>query len=310
MATGGMFLSRKLEQLLPGVLETRFRSLLFENGTIVPTLADLEAGTAEVVRETMSQVGDAEILGDGAIDIPLVDISADEDRYKVVMVAAAFSYTFQQERAFEKAGVSPTNQKMATTRRVIAEKMNRIAAFGDTRLAMTGFLNNANVTLNNSSFDPYNVGTTADGLIAFFLDELEGVVTASNNTEYPSNIVCSTELEFKLIKTRVPDGSMNCKEYILSNSSYITSISGVQECRSARLEAAGVQAGGTNKDRIVLYAKDPMVVERHIELPSLMPPEYQQVGNGRRVFPMFACTTSTIVNFPGAMKYIDVPKRA
>ncbi len=106
MTTGGNLLYRALEQNMPGVLSRRYRDLPFENGKVVPTKPDLKPGAAEVVRDTIDEVGDADIISDGAFDIPIVDVSAGEDRYKVFMFASAFSYTFAQERAYNFAGTA------------------------------------------------------------------------------------------------------------------------------------------------------------------------------------------------------------
>lgn len=315
MTTGGLFLYRRLEQLLPGVLGRRYRELNFENGSIVPTQADLEAGAAEVVRDTVNEVGDADIVAGDAFDIPVVDISADEDRYKIFMIASAFSYTFQDERNYEKAGNAAqiNNRKMMLAKRSIAERHNSIAAYGDTRVNVTGFLNNASVPLNNSSFDPHSGTTTPDELTSFFIDEVKSLHTNSNNVEMPSDCLVSTGLYFKLIKTRMPDSSMTALDYVkkaLSENGMDFNIMKSQECDSTNLEARGVHSGGTNKDRVVLYPKEEEVVERHIELVQLMPNEWVTVKNGRRVYPMFSCTTPTIINFPSALRYIDVAKEA
>ncbi|PHJ69595.1 hypothetical protein VF04_16350 [Nostoc linckia z7] len=296
---------------MPGVLSRRYRDLAFENGKIVPTQADLKAGASEVVRDTVDEVGDADIIGDGAFDIPIVDVSAGEDRYKIFMIASAFSYTFQQERAYNYAGAKAeiNNRKQMLAKRSIGERHHRIAAFGDTRLNVTGFLNNAGVTLNNSSFDPNTAAP--DELAEFFVDELKAAHTGSNNVEMPMDVLISTGFYFKLVKTRMPDSSVSVLTYIkqaLSEEDVNFKITKCQECDSSQLEANGVQAGGTNKDLITLYTKDPEVVERHIELVQLMPQEWVTVRDGRKVYPMFSSTTPTIINYPGAFRYIKVPK--
>jgi hypothetical protein len=296
---------------MPGVLARRYDELRFENGKVIPTQADLKAGAAEVVRDTVDEVGDADIISDGASDIPIVDISSGEDRYKIFMVASAFSYTFQQERAYNFAGnqAEINNRKQMLAKRSIAERQNRIAAFGDTRLNITGFLNNASVALNNSSFDPNTA--PPDELAEFFVDELKSAHTASNNVEMPMDLLISTGLWFKLVKTRMPDSSMTLLTYIkqaLSEEDVKFNITKCPQCDSAQLESNGLQAPGTNKDEMVLYAKDPEVVERHIELVKLMPAEWVTVRDGRKIYPMFGSTTQTIINYPGAFRYTKIPK--
>lgn len=309
MTTGGLFLYNKLAQKLPGVLAKRYRELKFENGSIVPTEADLKAGAAEVVRDTMSEIGDAEIIGDGAFDMPVVDVSAGEDRYKTIMVGSAFSYTFQQERAFELGNAELTDRRMFAARRSIAERHNQLSAYGDARVGITGMLNNASVMLNNSSFNANTA--SSDDLTGFFVDELKAAHRNSNNVEMPMDVLIPTGLFFLLIKKRVADSAQSALTYIklaLSEEDIKFNLIKCEEVDSANLEARGVQAGGTNKDRVTFFVKDPEVIERHIELTQLMPAEWVSVKSGRRVYPMFSCTTPTIINYPGAMRYIDIPK--
>lgn len=291
------------------MLAKRYRELKFENGSIVPTEADLEAGAAEVVRDTIEEVGDAEIITDGAFDMPVVDVSASEDRYKALMIGSAFSYTFAQERAIEFGKSDINDRKMMAARRSIAERHNRIAAYGDARVGITGMLNNASVILNNSSFNANTA--TSDDLTGFFVDELKAAHRNSNNVEMPMDVLIPTGLFFLLVKKRVADSSQTALTYIklaLSEEDIKFNLIKCDECDSANLEACGVQAGGTNKDRVSFFVKDPEVIERHIELTQLMPAEWVSVKNGRRVYPMFSCTTPTIINYPGAMRYIDIPK--
>lgn len=310
MATGGNFLYRQLEQMLPRVLEKRYRQLIFENGALIPTVVDLEPGAAEVVGEVINEVGNADIISDGAFDIPLVDLSASEDRYKVIMCASGFSYTFQQERAFETRKANLNDRKMLMARRAIAERMNRIGAYGDRRVNINGFLNQPGVQLNNSSFNPYT--STADQIADWVIGELESFHINSNSVEMASTAVIPTELYFEMVRTRMGDTSQTLLQYVqtaLSGNGMEFEFVKAEEARSTRLEANGVQAAGTNKDRMVMYVRDPEVVERHIELPQLMPEEWQNIRDGRKVYPMFACTTPVMLNHQTGMRYIDFPKR-
>lgn len=322
----GLHLSRRLEQLLPGVIGKRYRKLLFANGEIVPTMADLQAGAAEVVRDRIGEVGDAAILADKAADIPLVDLEMGEDRYRAFMIAAGISYSMQEMRAIEFSGNANmiSSRRLSVANRVIEEKDNSIAAFGDSRMGFTGFLNNASVTVNNSSFDPYTA--TPDALAEFFVDEIAGIVKSTSAAEIPGDVVLSIDLDLLLTGTRMTDGDRSVKRYILDNSEYITSIRACPECAWDVLEANGVLAGGTNKDRIVFYPFervpmgmtdaegltaqiDPEVVERHVEPTQQAPLEWHQTKDLRKIIPLFKCVTPTIINYPGALKYVDVAKR-
>ncbi|MBD2076208.1 DUF2184 domain-containing protein [Phormidium sp. FACHB-592] len=317
---GGMYLYRDLEQRLPRLIEPRRRELPFESGTDIPTMPDLMPGAHELVSTVINDVGDAKILADGAFDFPLVDATASEDRHRVVMAVAGFHIDFQAERremyALSNAAatlrVRQYDQKMKTCIRAIQERRNRIAAFGDTKLNMTGLLNNANVTPNNSSFDPYTA-TTATTMADFFINEVQDFYSGSSDVFFPSVALVSNTLFFRLISLVMSGTATTVKDHIekaLSEEGIKFEIRKRQECSAAKLEANGVLAPGTNKDRIVLYSLDPEVVERHIEMIQMVPIKYVEVHGLKTIYPMFGCTTETIVNYPGAFAYIDVAKSA
>lgn len=325
MTTGGQYLSRRLEQLLPGVIAKPYELLKFYEGIIIPTVADLEAGAPEVLREKVSEVGDAVLTSDEAIDIPVVDISAEEVRYRTFMIASAFSFTMQQLRAIQKAGnanmVEP--RKQLTAMRSIAERDNDLAAFGSGVRGITGFLNNGSVPAENSSTDLYDAATTADTVREFILDWAVAVGRATNGRFMSSDLVISYDLYQHLAKKRVPDGSMSVLNNLLQESGdLIRSITWAFEAGFSKLNAAG--AGETDKDRITFYPFErmqadidpemeqfqvPEIIERHIEPTQVAPEEFWEVRGLRRVIPMFRCCTQTIINFPEAMQYVDHPKR-
>lgn len=321
MPIGGAYLHRALQQRLTQVLRRRLRNLHFEDGSLIPTVPDLEPGAREIVQDQVLEYGEAKLTAADADDVPLIEVSTSENTFRVVMAVAGFSISFQEERAMSLAAKNGRNYqirdtKMSGARRVIAERINKVAAYGDTALNFTGMINDADVTLTNSSFDPFASTTTAQDLADFVLEELENVATDSNNVEFPTDLLTSTEFMFLLKRRQMPDSGIPVLDYIIdvqnerNNPSGIKRLRGLQELRSANLEASGVQSSGTNKDRFVLYPLDPEVLERHNEITQLMPEDYVQVKGTRKLYPMFGCTSQSILNFPGAFRYVDHAKKA
>ncbi|MBW4421787.1 MAG: DUF2184 domain-containing protein [Myxacorys californica WJT36-NPBG1] len=300
--SAGAILKRWLEQKLPGVLEKRYRQLQFENGSLVPTMADLQPGAATLVQEQMEVVGEAAIVADEAFDIPLADVGAEEVQFKIIAVFSGFHFTFRQMQAAQFSNVPLSDKKAFAARRAIAEKMNKIAAFGAAKYDCTGFLNNPDVPVNNSSFNPATA--TADDVIEWFIDEIVAIESNTELTESPTLGLVTPELHGILLKKRVGDANLNIKSYILANTG-LTDIRPVTELKSATLEANSVQAASTNKDRVMLYPLDPEIVERHIEMTKPLPEEYR---NAKYITPMYACTSPVIWNFPKAARSIDYVK--
>jgi hypothetical protein len=326
MPTGGTRLYRTLQQRLPQVLRRKLRDLHFHNGDLIPNFADCQPGMRTIIQEQVLEFGEAKLMAPEAEDIPLVEVQATENEYRIVMPVAGFSYSYAETLAQQAAesgayvsGVNTRRAKMDGARRVIEERCNSFAAYGDSSLGITGLLNNASVTLTNSSFEPFADTTTPDDLVDWFLNEVGDVRVDSNNVEYPTMALVSTELDNLLNRRRMPDSGETAKSFILrtqreANPSGmgIRAIYGLQECRSANLEANSVQSGSTNKDRIVLYDMVPENLERHIMpgMISMFPEEWVVNRGTRKIYPMYSCVSQTIVSFPGAIRYLDHAKKA
>jgi hypothetical protein len=328
MATGGMSLQERLRQLLPGVVTQPYEQLKYYDGTIVPTVPDLQPGAPEVLREQLKEVGDAAVVSDEAVDIPVVDISATEARYRTFMIASAFSYSLQQMRAIEAAsnadaiGAARHARKMQTGMRSIAERDNKIAAYGG--YGVTGFLNDASVTSDDNSTNLYTA--TADALSEFFIDKAATVASSTDGRFVAGDLVLSYDLYVLLAKKRMTDGNRSVMSYLLDpqvTGGVIRSITWSFEAGHAKLAANG--AGVADKDRIVFYPfermaadidpdmemfNQPEIVERHIEPTQIAPGDFWQTKDLNKVVPMFRCCTQTIINHPEAMLYVDVPKKA
>jgi hypothetical protein len=314
-----------LQQRLRGVLRARRRLLPFYSGNIIPTMTDLAPGARTMVQDQVLEYGEAQLMAPDADDIPLVEVTSTENEYRIVMPVAGFAVTYSETLAQGRAAANgiqynPRDIKMTAATRVIEEKCSDVAAFGSTDLNFTGMVNNASVTLNDSSFDPFDAGSTADDIADWFLGEIGSIAVNTNTVEYPTAALISTSLRNLMVRRRMPDSGDNILSYVLrtqreatnSQQQGIKDIFALPELESAKLEAAGAQSSGTNKDRIVLYPYDPEVLEKHIMSGAIdMFPEDWVVNKGaRKIYPMYTCMSQTIINFPGALRYIDHAKEA
>lgn len=321
MSVGGEYLHRSLQQKLPKVLMQRRKKLLFENGVLIPTHTDLKPGAKEVVQDQIEEYGEAKLMSSEASDIPLVEITASENNYRVFKAMAGFGYSYDEEAAAAMARANNVRYdvrtiKMTTAARVIAERLNNLAAYGSTAVGVTGLVNNANVTLTDSSFDPYDANSTAEDIADFILEEVTEIAVASNNVEDPTDLLVSTRFWGLCRRLTMKDSAVTVLDFIrerLEDSDVPNGIKNIYprpELLSEKLEAAGVQSSGTNKDRFVLYPRDEVVLERHIRITEMLPFDFTEVRNGRRIYPMRGCSTETIINYPGAIRYVDSPKKA
>jgi hypothetical protein len=326
MPTAGIYQFRDLQKKLTNVLRTRRRVQPFWGGEIVPTATDLQPGVRELVQAEVREFGEAQLNALESDDVPLVEITATETTYRVCMPVAGYSVTWAEEMAQNVArgnGVqyNARDVKMQAVVRAIEEKAAKVTAVGSTQLGFTGFLNNPGVTPINSSFDPFNAASTPDQIADWLLSFVGDVLINSNNVEYPDTMLVSIPLWELLARKRMTDGTTSILKYFVDNQQArsasrtgqrLGAIMPLVECSAAYLEANGVESGGTNKDRIVLYPNDPEVVEKHIMSGAIaMLPEDWTISKGaRRIYPAYTFMSEVMINFPGAFSYIKHAKEA
>jgi hypothetical protein len=206
-------------------------------------------------------------------------------------------------------GTPLRDKKMFIARRVIAEKMNKIYAYGLANFGFTGFFNNPNVPIVNSTFDAYTDTTTlADNMTTFFLDEVARIYASTLMTEKPSRWMIPVLLMNQLIKIRLPNQNLNVFQYILAALKQYNpgfEIVAMNELNSAFMEANGIHAGGLNKDRLVVFPSSEEVIEAHARTVQMAPTEYSQM---KFITPMFQSTTQPIWQYTTGVKYVQLPK--
>jgi hypothetical protein len=327
MPTGGIYQSRHLETKVRKVLRRRTRFLPAGfSSALIPTIADLQPGTREIVQDEVLEFGAADLGAIDAVDIPMVEIQARENRYRVVMPRAGYPVKFAETLSDEVArgnGIqyNPTDVRASAVLRVIEEAYSKFTLVGSSTMSIPGMLNNPGVTPVNSSFDPFDSGSTADAIADWILGLIGDIFADSNNVEYPNTMLVSTALGNLLERRRMPDSGDTILTYIMRTQEARARMNAGQglkrimplvECGNAYLEANGVESNGANKDRIVLYPMDPEVVERHVMSGTVTayPDDWAVIKGEVKVYPFYSFLGQTMLNYPGAFKYIKHNKEA
>jgi hypothetical protein len=233
------------------------------------------------------------------------------------MAVAGYALGFQAERSYSYSGKSSliTERSVLMVRRAIDERLHYFAAYGEPAVGSTGFYNNAAITPVSSSFNP-NTATYSDW-ISFVLDGVLGIGLGSYNTIIPDEILFSRNMiKRAMAATDTYNANVSAMVAIRDRLNALDGYENVRirsrpESDSATLEAKGVMASGTNKDRVVVYKKDPMTLARQMEssIAQMMPSKYAfSGGDGRIVYPMFSCASATQIYETNAISYIDVTK--
>lgn len=304
-------LFNELTQLMEDkILEPRYRAMRFENGELIPTRADLKPGAKEIAYPQLKEIGDAEIMSDAAVDIPLVEITGEYDRYPIYMVMSSFYVTFQESRVLSRVIIDDIERRMALARKVIAQRTNFVTALGKNGLNFDGMLTNPLVTVDNSTFNIYT--STYQQVLDFFVSIIESL-TGNYVINEPSDVVINADIHSRLIALENAQGTRNVKERLEEIYSGLT-FTKVPETEASFIDAA-ITRPGTGKDRIFLYPKEEMVLHRHIEsvIADLVPEQFSRSAsiNGQlaSLYYMFSCITPGIIVYPDDIRYVDIPAK-
>lgn len=305
-------LYEQLTQKLPRVLQPRFPQNIFENGVLIPTEFDLQAGVRNISYETYNYVGDASVVSDSDEGVPIVDVTSTLDTYPVYMVMSGFPISFQLSRSYNAintiASRDVQQNVMLATRQVISQRIDRATALGLPNLNFQGFATNSAIDDVDSSFD-INTATYDDAR-NFFVSMIQSL-TRNEVTSLPTDIVLTPIYYEKMMGL----ASANDKVLVTHIRELYPNIRFHQtnKVSASNIDAAITRpVGQQGKDRIVLYPREDRVLHRHLEsqIAQLAPEEYSRVadvgGVLSKIFFMFSCVTPCIFDFPNDVRYYDV----
>lgn len=299
----------------------RFPQFPFENGTLIPTTGDLPPGKDQVGALFMGgNLGEeAILLAPGAADIPLTPVTLTTDNYPVVMAAKGYAVMWQEARTQDSLKIRQLveNRKIDIVRSEIAKRLNRFAAIGEPVLGYTGLYNNPNVSVTVSSFNP-NTATYSQW-VEFLIDTIlsAGLSADGETVLEPDTILLSQRMRVLASRIMNPqNGDVSALDAAieqLGTSAAGNAASFIRSPFSSSdiLEKYRVFTPGTNRDRIVIYTKDPAVVSRRIEstVAQLVDEQFLAPTQGlTRIFPFFSCSSGTMIHDAAGIKYIDVVK--
>lgn len=303
--------------------------LRFENGTFIPTDASLEKGVKSVYAPTFDMVGEADFVAGDAEDIPMVEVTGGRDDYKTYMMAVGYKTTLADTWAETYSGKLQRHEsrKLTAANRAIAEKMDRFARYGSTKLGVTGFYNSPLVSTETWATSPFLASTTNADIEKWFFDSVEALDNLGNGAYSDGEmlesgqtvgsagdmlgvvVIVSQPLMYELNRRKHPQTERSLLSILTEPGSPILSIQSTRAGRADNLQSLGGIGTGA-LDRMVMYQPDREYLERLYSPAELAPAEWVTVKGMTKAFPMFATTTQTIIHHPATMRYIDYPKKA
>lgn len=266
----GEFLLKQLEQKEAGQLTRKMPNLPFANGTYLPAFGDLEIGAQYSTKEVVDMFGEAKIYSETSSDIAMVSTTIDEQGYRNFTFVAGTKWSeteLEKGRLATKNGssVDVVTQRTNFIPRVFDEAIQKFILVGSAKHGVTGFFNNPNVPVTNSSYNP-NSGTAQDAL-DFLLDVMSGSRERTNLVSSVRFLLVPDKLRLKWGTLFLPNTSVSVLEKALAiygrgTGGTLEGIVSLNECRSDILEAYGRNANGTNKDLVMALPVDPMAARR------------------------------------------------
>lgn len=296
-AAESIFFSRQLEHIRAGVFDKKYAVL--KGRGFVPLNTEVNPGASTFTYRVYDEVGMAVIISDYSKTFPRADVSGTEVTSVIRGIGDSYGYSIMEGRASMMAGVALPQRKANAARKAIEQKLDTVIQTGDTANSLGGLLNITNAIAytvpNGAAGSATWALKTPDEIVADLHGIVSNMVTVTKEIEQPDSMILPVA-SYQLIATkRMGDGSdITILKHFLETSPYIKTVSSWYACDTA---------GGSSSKRMVIYRKDPDVLE------LIIPQEFEQFlpeQRGAEVLTLCHLRTGGVVcYFPLAVSYGD-----
>jgi hypothetical protein len=269
----------------------------FKGRMLIPVSNEADPGAETITYRQWDAFGIANLIANYADDIELVDVLAEEFSQKVYGIALGFQYSIQDLRRSMMANAKLDTRRAAATRRGIEQRIDNMAALGESKVSMTGLANNANVTLVSPVTGTWSTATGAQ-MVDDMLHLEASIMTANKMTFRPTTLVLDIATYNRFNKKRMSttgDSNWTALAAFLASAQSVTEV-------EAWYQLSTADAAGTGP-RAVMYTKSPEVLTLEI------PQEYEQFPPQPRNLsfhvPAHARCAGVIWYYPIAGGYMD-----
>lgn len=262
------YLKQELTKSRAEIYQAKRGALWAYNGQFIPTQATLVPGEKSIEIYTQDFSGQSKRYNGISNDIPTVNISMSSKSYRVAdwVVGAEWNiYQLQQHQLAQSAGLRNLggfiSERVNAMARSISEAINKAVIFGQSDFK--GFLSNSDVTTQVEATAPYTLSTF--DLYSYLAGVSADFVTESKLSPNQLTLAVPDALYRKLTLVTIVGGIATSAYQLLTDSTFGASfgqIVKISELTFSELEANGVQAVGTNRDRFVVYYNSPETLLR------------------------------------------------
>ncbi len=290
-----LIFARQLETIKNRVYETKYPEL--KGRRFVPQSTEAGAEAENLVYRIWDDYVIAKVVGNHSTDIPLVSASAREVSVSPYVVASGYSYSIDDLRKAQAAGVPLVARLARNVRRSIELLRDEHTAFGVPEKGTFGLLNHPNVavlSVPNGDWD--NVATTGLEM----LEDLNFLVTEmlTNTSEiFAGDTLLMSIAAFRRISTTLLDSSNGSNITVLQ--AFRAQNPGIDVESWTKLNTAAADGG----PRMVFYKRDSEVLEFEIAIDfEQMPTEYAAM---QYTVVCRAKWFGVQIQYPNAIMYVD-----
>lgn len=298
-----MFLLRQLDYIKQQTYDTKYAELKARK--LIPVSSEADPGAENIFYRQYDQFGIAKIISNYADDLPNADVSGKEFSATVKTLGAQYQYNFQEMRAAVYGNVPLEQRRANAARRVIAQKENTIAFFGDANSNLIGMFNAPNVTAvtipaTGTGSTTQWANKTPDQILLDMNTVANTVVSVSLGVENPDTMLLPlSQFNYVASTARSSFSDKTILNYFLENNPYIKNVEWVNELASAG--ASG--SGSAPYARMYAYRRSPEVLT--LEIPSDFEQLDLQIVNLTYKVPCIERIGGVLVYYPLALAYGD-----
>lgn len=254
-ALAGSKFERDLEYVRTQVYDDKRAPL--NGGVLIPQSGDVPEWAETYTHRRAEMIGQAQIVSDYADDLPLVDVSGQEDTYRVKMIGVAYQFSLKEQQASDR-GIPLSTKRPMAARVAIEEKLNRIQFYGDPSAGLFGWLTFPYIPrfylsedFSEANANPYNVLAELNS----FFDAAE---IRTDTVAKPNTLAVAPAKYFYIAQTPLREGSdTTILQHFMANRPGV-SVENTQELRGA---------GPDGEDLMVAYRRAPENVEHKLVQP-------------------------------------------
>lgn len=304
-ANEAVLFGRQLEHIISQTYDVKY--VENKGRTLVPVNTSVNNGMNIVTYRQFDESGSAKFVDSFAKDFPRSSISGKEFSMGFASIGASYGYSLQDWRAAKATGLPLDAMVAKAARNSIERKIESIIAVGDANHNMTGLLNAPSVPvktvtsttgMSGKVWLPTGGGTTAAPLDIFTdLAFMFKLIYDTTLTVHEADTVVFPTKIFSYLKSTLFQPTYNTKtvlEALLEANPWIKHVDVWVQCSTA---------GADSKGRIVVYKRDPEILEFFISQDfESMPPEMHGMEFSVNCH---ARVGGVQVRYPLAMAYLD-----